>query len=358
MPCILCVSRRCRHRHTLWLLAIVFLGLSACSKSDEWERFSVLASQPTRLYGTQREIVLETEPVRALQALDPQLGNTPKVVLGNQLFHDKRLSGDETVSCATCHDIQAGGDDGLVFSVGIKGQTGTINSPTVLNSGYSYRQFWDGRAGSLTHQALAPVVNPVEMGASWSDIIAKLSSDDALLALFEEAFGTRELEPTLLAEAIAAFERTLITPSPFDLYLNGQKQAISEQAIAGYGLFKEYGCVACHQGVNLGGNVMQYFGAFHIIDNVDDDKIEKTGKTRQEIPIYKVPTLRNVALTSPYFHTGSVSRLSDAVKIMGAAQLGRILSNEDVELLVAFLESLSGKLPAHVLATSQITSAE
>lgn len=357
MTSMLCVLNRKRHCRMKWLLVMAVFMVTGCGQSDDWQKFSRLAAQPTTLSGLQREVVAHPEPVRALQALDSERVNSPLVSLGRQLFHDKRLSGDGTVSCASCHDISSGGDDGLASSVGMRGQLGNINAPTVLNSGHSFRQFWDGRVVSLAEQALGPVVNPVEMGASWPEVVMKLSSDEMLVSRFEEEFGTRVLTPESLAEAIAAYVRTLTTPSPFDEYLNGNSHAISKEAAAGYELFKEFGCSACHQGVNLGGNVMQYFGAFHAVD-IGDGKRAYGEEHANNIPVYKVPTLRNVALTAPYFHTGSVKSLSAAVRVMGAAQLGRTIGNEDVALLVAFLESLTGEVPAHALIPVQMTSAQ
>ncbi len=354
MTSMMGVVRGNRQRRGRWLYAIVLLSLSACDRSDDWRQFSRLAAQPTTLSTLQREPIPSSEPLRALQAQNPNFIDSQLVDLGRQLFHDKRLSGDETISCASCHNVKAGGDDGRATSVGMKGQIGNINAPTVLNSGHNFRQFWDGRADSLVAQALGPVVNPVEMGASWPEVLDKLSTDQALTSRFEAVFDTREMTPELLAEAIAAYERTLVTPSPFDDYLSGDTGAISARAAAGYELFKGYGCTACHQGVNIGGNVMQYFGAFHAVDVGHN---QKAGEA-DAVPVYKVPTLRNVALTSPYFHTGSVSSLSDAVKVMGAAQLGRTIDNEDVQLIVAFLESLTGKLPEHALKPTQVTFAQ
>lgn len=357
MTSMFCMLRRYRQCARVWLAVIALLSLTACDQSDDWQSFSRLAAKPTSLSGLQREVVPSTEPVRALQPLDPEVVKSPLVTLGRKLFHDNRLSGDGNISCASCHDISLGGDDGLAASLGMRGQLGSINAPTVLNSGHNFRQFWDGRADSLAEQALRPVVNPVEMGASWPEVIAKLSSDELLLSEFEAVFETQELTPGLLAEAIAAYERTLITPSPFDEYLNGNTHAISARAIAGYELFKGYGCTACHQGVNVGGNVMQYFGAFHAVD-INDDKHSGIGRASADMPVYKVPTLRNIALTSPYFHTGTVTSLAAAVKVMAAAQLGRAIPNEDVALIVAFLESLTGEIPSHALLPMQYTSTE
>jgi len=329
-------------------LLVALPALSACGPSGEWSDFANHAAQPLALSSVSDDMIMSGEPIRALQAVDPSVSSSPIVQLGRQLFHDRRLSADGSVSCASCHDLSAGGDDDRVASIGIRGQVGTINAPTVLNSGHSFRQFWDGRAQTLAQQAEGPITNPLEMGADWPTVLATLSSDQALLDLFEESFHTRDVTPLRVTEAIAAFERTLVTPGPFDRYLNGDVHAISDAAQKGYALFKEYGCAACHQGVNIGGNLMQYFGAFH---SVDMGAIASARE--QELPLYKVPTLRNIEKTAPYFHTGSVMNLDDAVRVMAAAQLGRVTSDQEAALLVAFLESLSGDVPGHATALSQ-----
>ena len=181
------------------ILVIAFSGLAGCGQSDEWRKFSTHAERPLRLSAVAQEQVVNAEPVRALKALDSEQINSPIVSLGQGLFHDRRLSGDGSISCASCHDIQRGGDDGLATSTGMRGQLGAVNAPTVLNSGHNFRQFWDGRVDTLVQQALIPIVNPVEMGGNWPDVMQALSADEVLMEQFEASFGTRQLTDLNLA---------------------------------------------------------------------------------------------------------------------------------------------------------------
>ena len=288
------------------------------------------------------------EPLRALPHLDELKLDEQKIELGQRLFNDTRLSKDNTISCASCHALDKGGDDGLSHSVGIEGQTGDINAPTIFNTAYNFRLFWDGRANSLEEQVSGPVHHPKEMGSSWDEILGKLKQDDALLkdftAIFDEA-----LKPEHIESAIAEFQRSLITPSRFDRYLEGDKTAITETELLGYSKFKTYGCVACHQGVNVGGNMFQKFGVMGDYfkgavtpSEADLGRFNVTGREADK-HVFKVPSLRNIALTAPYFHNGSVATLPEAVDVMFKFQLGRPAPVEDKALIVAFLKSLSGE---------------
>ncbi len=272
-----------------------------------------------------------------------------KVQLGNILFHDPRLSHDNTISCASCHDLLKGGVDGKKASIGINGTIGSINAPTVFNSGFNFRQFWDGRAKSLEEQAAGPVHNPIEMGSNWQEVISKLEQD----SYYNEQFNLLYLDGLTsknIQNAIATFERSLYTPnSRFDLYLQGKENALTIQEKQGYQRFKAYGCISCHQGMNIGGNMFQHFG---VMGNyfADRGNITQTDLGRYNITndpadkfLFKVPSLRNIELTAPYFHDGSAKTLTEAVKIMGHYQLGRMLSDKDVALLVAFLKTLTGE---------------
>jgi len=198
------------------------------------------------------------EPLRALPNLDELALDEQKIKLGQRLFSDKRLSSDNTISCASCHNLEQGGDDGLQHSIGIKGETGDVNAPTIFNTAYNFRQFWDGRANSLEEQVSGPVHHPKEMGSSWAEILGKLEQDKALVDDFSAIFDSK-LTPQHIENVIAEFQRSLITPSRFDRYLQGDKSAITEAELLGYKKFKSYGCVACHQGVNVGGNMFQKF---------------------------------------------------------------------------------------------------
>lgn len=270
--------------------------------------------------------------------------------LGRRLFHDRRLSKDNSVSCASCHPLNKGGMDGARVSMGVAGRTGDVNAPTVLNSGFSFRQFWDGRAADLEEQAAGPVHNPLEMATDWKQVLAKLDQDPALQRLAQSAYG-RPLDAEVITSALATFQRTLVTPdSAFDQYLRGDGAALDAEAQAGWGLFRGLGCVACHQGINLGGNmyanlgVMQDFFAGRPAAKADLGRYNVTGREADK-HLFKVPTLRNVARTAPYFHDGGVASLEEAVRLMARHQLGLELQPADVQRLVAFLRSLDGRLP-------------
>ena len=271
-----------------------------------------------------------------------------RVALGERLFHDTRFSADGTLSCSSCHDLKRGGVDGRKVSIGIGGAIGAINAPTVFNSGLSFVQFWDGRAASLEEQAAGPIHNPVELGSNWAEVLGRLRHDAELLARFKEAYGEGPNERNVV-DALASFERTLITRnSRFDRYLAGDATALSAREAQGYRLFREYGCVSCHQGVLLGGNMYQKFGvlgdyfATRPQTQADLGRYNVTGR-ESDRHVFKVPSLRNVALTAPYFHDGSVTSLHQAVTTMGRYQLGRELDERDVEAIVDFLGSLTGE---------------
>ena len=287
------------------------------------------------------------EPIKPIPTdvrLDPK-----KVALGERFFNDKRLSGDNSISCASCHNLAKGGVDGLQFSVGIGGAKGPINAPTVFNSSLNFRQFWDGRAGSLEEQAAGPVHNPKEMGSNWSEVLVKLTKDTALVDQVKQSYPDGMLGKNI-QDAIAVFERSLTTPNArFDKYLRGDKSSLTSDELRGYQLFKSYGCVACHQGVNVGGNMFQNFGVmgdyFAKRGNMTDADLGRYNVTKSasDKHVFKVPSLRNVALTAPYFHDGSTKTLEDAVDVMFKYQLGRPASAQDKELIVKFLHTLTGE---------------
>jgi cytochrome c peroxidase len=271
-----------------------------------------------------------------------------KVALGRRLFFDPRLSHDDTIACANCHKLDSGGSDRLPFSVGIEGKKGGVNAPTVFNSSLNFVQFWDGRAASLEEQAAGPVHNPLEMGSNWAEVIPKLSKDEG----YRQAFGRiykQGMTGETIVDAIATFERTLLTPnSPFDRYLRGDKEALNALERSGLQRFLDYGCASCHQGAALGGNMFQRFG---VMDNyfsesssrqADLGRFNVSGLEKDK-NVFKVPSLRNVEVTPPYFHDGSAESLEQAVVVMGRYQLGRELSGDDVKALVAFLRTLTGE---------------
>ena len=270
--------------------------------------------------------------------------NVKKAALGKKLFFDPRLSKDGTISCATCHDLQNGGDDGLQFSIGIEGKQGNVNAPTVYNAVFNFRQFWDGRAEDLKEQVSGPVENPVEMGHSMKEAVAVLNQDPEYAKAFKTLYPEGLTEKTL-ADAIAEFEKALITPNaPFDRYLKGDKNAIGKKAKEGYFLFESKGCILCHNGINIGGNFYNKFGIFKDANSSSQGRYSIT-KREEDRFVFKVPSLRNVALTAPYMHDGRAKTLTDAVEIMTEHQLGRYITTEEIEKIVAFLKSLSGEIP-------------
>ncbi len=273
----------------------------------------------------------------------PKNLNAKKVSLGKKLFFDARLSQDNTIACASCHILSEGGDDNMQFSFGIKGQQGNINAPTVLNAVNNFRQFWDGRAKDLQEQALGPVENPVEMGSHFPTLIKKLQKTE-YAKLFQDAYG-QKISKENITNAIAEYEKTLVTPNaPFDKYLRGDKNALTQKQKEGYELFKTKGCISCHNGINIGGNLYSKFG---VIENANTNNLGRYNVTKKERDKYyfKVPSLRNIALTAPYFHDGRTSSLKEAIKTMSQLQLGRNFSESDIEKLESFLQSLTGELP-------------
>lgn len=272
-----------------------------------------------------------------------------KVALGNRLFHDPGLSRDHSVACASCHVLSKGGADGQRNSAGIGGQRGDTNAPSVYNSGFNFRQFWNGRAASLEDQVDGPIHNPKEMDSSWPEIVAKLRSDPGYAAEFGALYRDG-IQPANIKDAIATFERSLITPdSRFDKYLRGEHAALTPDEIRGYQLFKRYGCIACHQGVNVGGNLYERLGVMRDyfkdqgeVAPADLGRFAIT-KSPEDRYVFKVPGLRNVALTAPYFHDGSVATLERAVSIMGKYQLGITIPEAEVALIVKFLQTLTGE---------------
>ena len=267
-----------------------------------------------------------------------------KVQLGKKLFFDPILSKDGTISCATCHDLQNGGDDGLRFSSGIEGQKGSVNSPTVYNSGYNFRQFWDGRTKDLKEQAKGPITNPLEMGHTLKGAVEVLSKNDLYLRAFRVVYRDGITQENIV-DAIAEFEKALITPNaPFDRYLKGDKGAVDPEVKRGYQLFVSKGCILCHHGINVGGNMYNKFGVFEDANSSNLGRYNVT-KREEDKYFFKVPSLRNIAQTAPYMHDGRVGKLREAVLLMSQYQLGREIKSEDIDAIVLFLQSLTGEIP-------------
>lgn len=286
-------------------------------------------------------------PEQASDKLDPN-----QIELGRQLFFEPRLSASHVISCNTCHNIGTGGADNVPASSGHAWQKGARNSPTVFNAVFNVAQFWDGRAKDLEEQAKGPVQNPVEMHNTPKNVEATLSSMPEYVAAFGKAFPSDKQPVSFdnMARALQAFESTLITPdSRFDLYLKGDNNALDAREKKGLQTFMSSGCISCHNGVNLGGQAYFPFGLVKkpdgkILPTGDKGRFEVT-KTQNDAYVFRAAPLRNIALTAPYFHSGQVWDLEEAVAIMGTAQLGKQLSTEEVGDIVAFLKTVTGKQP-------------
>lgn len=281
-----------------------------------------------------------------------------KVKLGRMLYHDPRLSSTGTVSCASCHNTMAGGEDNRSGSMGVNGQVGGRSAPTVWNAAFNEVQFWDGRAKSLEAQAAGPVTNPIEMGMkSWDQVVARLKTIDGYQTAFTKVFGENSISKDNATKAIAAYERTLITPnSPYDNYVKGNKSALTDQQVRGMKKVAELGCISCHSGAAFNGaGTFQKFpvndnGYFEAKFDFKKDKgLAEVTKKKADEYLWKVPTLRNIALTAPYFHNGSVKTLEKAVQIMAKLQLNKDLSKKDNADIIAFLKALTGKFPKQTM---------
>ncbi len=295
------------------------------------------------------EAVRSEEPIDVIR---PALVVYPeRVELGKKLFFEPRLSRSGFISCNSCHNLSTGGADNLVTSVGHNWQRGPINSPTVLNSSMSVAQFWDGRAENLMEQAGGPIANPGEMASSHELAVEVIASIPGYVEEFAEVFGSPGIDIGRITTAIAAFEETLVTPgSRFDRWLLGDDDALSAQELYGYQLFKSSGCAACHHGPAAGGTSFQKMGIVEEYQTANPS-VGRAAVTGEEVDRFKfkVPTLRNVELTYPYFHDGAAATLDEAVVIMGRLQLGRDYSEQESADIVAFLKTLTGRQPQIVL---------
>jgi len=337
-------------RHCLIPVLLFMVGCGSeptepAAETPEEAPEETVVEAPTPL----REVVGE-ELFEALPT-DVEL-DAAKVLLGRGLFHDRRLSGDETVACSTCHMLSHGGAEPRATSVGIQGQTGPINSPTVINAEHNFRQFWDGRAADLLEQAAGPVTNPIEMGGEWPTILERLGEDEALVTQMQATYGDDPVTQANVLDAIVEYERSLSTPSDFDRWLGGDDDALDEQEQRGLRAFVEIGCTTCHRGRNVGGTMYQRMGLVQNYFERRGGRVTEADLGRFNVTedaadrhMFKVPTLRNITETGPYFHDGSEAELSGAVRTMALVQLGQELDDEQVGDLVSFLGALSGELP-------------
>ena len=287
-------------------------------------------------------------PVQALTDTSHKL-EPDRVILGERLFQDPRLAANNNMACISCHDLTSGGDDGLVTAIENDGQPGPLNTPTVFNASLNFRLNWVGNFSTLVGQTEANLLNPKHAATNWPELLPKLQADEVYRKAFAKSYDAINRETVL--DALAEYMRSLITiNSPFDRYLQGNKDAISEQAKLGYRLFRTYGCISCHQGSLLGGNMFARFGLFGDFFKDQDREMRSVDYGRYNITndpmdryVFRVPGLRNIDLTAPYFHDGSIPTLSEAVEIMAKYQLGTHLPETDRNAIVVFLQTLTGE---------------
>jgi len=320
-----------------------FMGFSASAFAVDWKAMT-LPDQPP------------------IPADNPQ--SEAKIELGKTLFFDPRASSTGVVSCNSCHNVMEGGDDSRPNSFGVHGKQGGRGAPTVWNAAFLSVQFWDGRAPTLEEQAKGPVANPIEMGmATPEDAMKRIRTIPGYVTMFEAAFGKDAMTVDNAAKAVAAYERTLITPnSPFDKYVKGDESAMNEQQVRGMNTFGELGCTACHSGVAFAGPEMEMGQGFFMkfptfpgseyetkYDLLSDTGRAEVTKNDADKNMWRVPTLRNVALTAPYFHNGAVKTLDEAVRVMAKTQLNQEINDKQATDLVAFLTALSGEFPQQTM---------
>jgi cytochrome c peroxidase len=306
------------------LLALVFLDAAS----------PATAQSPTLAPRADQEPIT---PIPAVPAQDPR-----RLALGERLFSDRRLSHDNTRSCGSCHDIQRNGASANAHDATPEGEPIALNTPTVFNAALNFRLNWEGNFRSLERGAAQTLRNPTIMASSPEEVVGKLRADRETAGQFRDAYG-RQPDAAALLDAIATYLRSLVTPgSRFDRWLAGEAEAITPEELSGYQLFKSLGCIACHQGVNVGGNLFQRHGIFHPIGTA-------------EPALVRVPSLRNVATTPPYFHDGSAPTLSEAVKTMGLAQLDRVLTDGQIAAIVTFLNTLTGTYRGQAITPATAT---
>jgi cytochrome c peroxidase len=341
-------------RKVLFILSIALIALWGCSQAPQ--KGGETATKPATADQFQglADMAKSTFGVLPAVAENPNNPITPeKVLLGQTLYFDKRLSKKENIACNSCHELNAYGVDNSPTSPGDDGVFGDRNSPTTLNAAFHFAQFWDGRAKDVEEQAGGPILNPIEMGMPDREfVITKISKIDGYKKMFEAAYpGEKNLFTyENVQKSIAAFERKLVTPSKLDAYINGDDKALTDQEKKGLQTFMGAGCTACHSGVVLGGTMFQKFGLMSNYwdltrsKKVDDGRFKVT-KNDADKYIFKVPSLRNIEKTSPYFHDGSVASLDEAVKIIAKTQLNKDLSGQEINEIITFLKTLTGTVP-------------
>jgi cytochrome c peroxidase len=335
-----------------WLLAIALL-LIACLLIFSGQRFGKVDAPRSEIFQQFNEPIAQQTAVNQIieEPIQPiplsLVLNSDKVNLGKQLFKDVRLSKNNRVSCLNCHKFTMGGADRLTHSVGINEEITPVNSPTVFNARFNFWLNWDGEFQNLTEHIKALLVNPQVMGVEWDTALQKLSQDPQYVRSFGKIYADG-LNQNNVVDTIVAYEESLYTPnSRFDQWLRGEKTALTKTEQEGYEIFKSYGCVSCHQGVNVGGNMFQRFGVmgdyFADRGNLTPADLGRFNVTNNEADryVFRVPSLRNVEMTAPYFHDGSAETLEQAIAIMTKYQLGRPLAAKQTELICQFLRTLT-----------------
>ncbi len=346
------------HLRTICVAACTFVVLGACEAPAPERTAPTATAEATREATPERPVIAKSDlkgfaVLPAAFASDDNPLSEAKIALGRMLFYDKRLSKSHDVSCNSCHNLARYGVDNLAVSPGHRGKLGNRNSPTAYNAGAHLAQFWDGRAATLEEQAKGPILNPDEMAmASEAEVVRMLASIPGYVEAFAAAFPDERHPVTYdnLAKAIGAFERKLVTPGRFDAWLAGDEDALSDDELRGFDKFVKLGCTTCHVGPAVGGTSFQKLGLVKPWPDQDDVGRYQITQHEDDRMKFRVPSLRNIAKTAPYFHKGQVATLDEAVRFMAWHQLGVELSDEDANILVAFLHSLTGELPSDYIA--------
>jgi cytochrome c peroxidase len=343
-------------RYSILLVVAAALAI-ACSPAEDGGQAAQTPQAAPSINDLWEQATIRFNPIPTLADNPDNPLTDAKVALGKALYYDTRLSEDGTISCNSCHNLATFGVDNEPTSDGVGGQVGDRNSPTVLNAAFHQSQFWDGRAKDVEEQAGMPILNPVEMAIPSKEfLVERLLATADYPPMFAAAFPD-EVEPLTyrnIEKALGAFERTLITPSRFDAYLEGDKDALTEQELAGLEKFIRLNCTTCHNGVNVGAHSFQKFGLMDDYwvhtgsEKVDEGRFAVTQNEADKF-VFRVASLRNVAETGPYFHDGSVETLEETIRIMVEVQLGVDLTDAEIEELAAFLRTLSGEVPAAAL---------
>lgn len=348
---------------------VVFIALAAgifttaCNNStstNETQSTQVTTETPKEVDALMKKAQAYFKPLPEAHSFD-----TPKAKLGKKLYFETALSVNGKMSCNSCHLTENYGVDNEATSPGHENKRGDRNSPTVYNAYFHIAQFWDGRAADLAEQAKGPILNPVEMGIPNEETaVANIKAIVQYAELFQAAYpnDTDPITYNNIADAIGEFEQTLRTPAPFDAYLEGDASALNTEELAGLEVFINTGCITCHTGAGLGGHMYQKFGLVqgpyweHTGSKLHDEgRFAITGKEFDK-NVFKVPALRNVEKTAPYFHDGSVADLGEAVQIMAKTQLGKELTEQEIQSIVTFLHTLTGEIPAHALQNSEVAA--